>query len=470
MIHKLTECTMLRTIFFKCCCLLAAVAIALPVNVTAVSAQGIPLIRDSEIEALLSDYAKPIFKTAGIGSGRVSMRIVKSNGFNAFVVDGRNVFMNTGALTLANTPNEIIGVIAHEAGHITGGHLAALRARIRKDQTRALLAQILGIGLLIAGGAAGDDTGRDIAGAGQGILYGGSAIITKALLAERRSQESAADQAGLAFLNRTKQSGRGMLATFERFAQQEYISDALKDPFVRSHPVATTRLARLRRKVEASPYYNVKDSPELQLRHDLMRAKLSGYLESPAAVFNRFPPQNKSLPARYARAIATYFRGGSQGLKSALAQLDQLITAKPNYPYFWELKGDLLMRSGRKREAIGPLKRALKLVKTDSPLMEVQLAQALQGSKSKNDIARSIKLLKKSLRSDKNPQAFRLLANAYYKQGQQPKAIAMIAQAHFLTGNLKDAKLFAKRAQKKLKPGSPEWLKNDDIINFQAQK
>lgn len=428
-------------------------------------AQSLPLIRDTEIETLLSDYAEPIFKAAGIGFGRVSMRVVRSPGFNAFVIDGRNVFMNTGALMTSERPNEVIGVIAHEAGHISGGHLAALRARIKQDQTRALLANILGIGLIIAGGASGD-SGRDLAGAGQGVLAGGNALIQRSLLSERRSQESAADQAGLRYLNKTKQSGLGMLATFERFAQQEYISEQYKDAFVRSHPVATARLARLRQRVESSPFYTKKDPPELQLRHDLMRAKLSGYLEPPPTVFNRYPRNDQTLPARYARAIATFFKGGANGLNSALAQLDSLIATRPNYPYFHELKGDLLMRSGRAKEAIPHLRRALKL-DPDATLIRVQLAQALQNNNNnKSDIAYSIKLLRKSLITDKNPRAYRLLANAFYKQGLRPKADAMIAQAYYVGGNLKQAQLFAKRAQKKLKRNSPEWLKNEDIINF----
>src|SRR5688572_3110685 len=210
-------------------------------------AQGLPLIRDSEIEGILSDYAKPLFKAAGLGSGRIKMRIVQNDAFNAFVLDGKNVFVHTGTLMQANTPNEVIGVIAHETGHITGGHMAALRARIAKDQTRALLAQILGIGLMVAGGVSGSDS---LGGAGQGVMYGGNEVIMRSLLAERRQQESAADQAGLTFLNATKQSGRGMLATFERFAAQEYISDAQKEAFARSHPLSLDRLARLRTLVE----------------------------------------------------------------------------------------------------------------------------------------------------------------------------------------------------------------------------
>lgn len=434
----------------------------------AASAQNLPLIRDTEIEGILNDYAKPLFKAAGLGSGRIRMRIVQNDAFNAFVLDGKNVFVHTGTLMQANTPNEVIGVIAHESGHITGGHMAALRARIAKDQTRALLAQILGIGLIVAGGVAGGDSGNSLGGAGQGVLFGGNEVIMRSLLAERRQQESAADQAGLTILNATHQSGRGMLTTFERFAAQEYISDAQKDAFARSHPLSTDRLARLRKLVETSPYYNVMDPPELQLRHDLMRAKLSGYLEKPQTVFNRYPASDQSLPARYARALAHFFTGGPGALEAALADIDGLIAARPTYAYFWEVKGDLLMRSGRTREAIPALRQALKL-DPGASLIRVQLADALQADQSPAAIAESVELLRKSLIEDENSRAFRLLANSYYKQGRQPEADAMIAQAYFLEGDVQQAQLFAKRAHTKLRSGTPEWLKNDDIINYKPQ-
>jgi predicted Zn-dependent protease len=435
---------------------------------TSAAAQNLPLIRDSEIESVLSDYARPLFKAAGLGSGRIKMRIVQNDGFNAFVLDGKNVFVHTGTLMMANTPNEVIGVIAHETGHITGGHMAALRARIAKDQTRALLSQILGIGLLVAGGVAGGDSGGNLGSAGQGVLFGGNEVIMRSLLAERRQQESAADQAGLTILNATKQSGRGMLATFERFAAQEYISDAQKDAFARSHPLSTDRLARLRTLVETSPYYKVKDSPELQLRHDLMRAKLSGYLDKPQVVYNRYPPSDQTLPARYARALARFFQGGPGALEGALAEFDALLAARPDYPYFWEAKGDLLMRAGKTREAIPPLRQALKL-DPNANLIRVQLAGALQEDQSQAGINESIALLRKSLIDDDNSRAYRLLANSYYKQGKRPEADAMIAQAYFMEGDVKQAQLFAKRAQTKLPSGTPEWLKNDDIINYKPQ-
>ncbi|MGD9784303.1 MAG: M48 family metalloprotease [Hyphomicrobiaceae bacterium] len=459
----------LRHLWVRGAKLAAAVALAIGVALPAdAQAQGLPMIRDAEIESLLNEYARPIFRAAGLGSGRVAIRIVRNDAFNAFVVDGRNVYVHTGALLQSETPNQVIGVLAHETGHIAGGHMAALRTRIARDQTKILLAQILGIGALIGGAAAGGDTGRDIGNAGQAVLQGGSELIMRSLLAERRSQESAADQAGLKYLNATGQSGLGMLETFERFAQQEYISDTHKDTFARSHPVASDRLARLRELVRASPHYGKKDSADLLLRHNLMRAKLSGYLENPRTVFNRYPDRDKSLPARYARTIARFFMGGNQAVEQAVADTESLIREKPDYAYFHELKGDLLMRSGRAKQAIGPLRKAIAL--TDSPtLMQIELATALQSLGDDTAIAESVSLLRKALIEDANPTGHRLLATAYYKQGKLPQADAETAQAYFLEGNVKQAQIFARRAQRQLRKGTPEWLRSDDIINYKPE-
>ncbi len=432
------------------------------------TAQNLPLIRDTEIENLLNDYARPIFRAANLGTGRIKVRIVQNDAFNAFVLDGRNVFVHTGTLMQAETPNEVIGVIAHESGHITGGHMAALKARIAQDQLKCTIAQVLGIGAMVAGGVMGGDSARELGGAGQGIMAGGCEIVMRGLLAERRQQESAADQAGLSFLNATKQSGRGMLATFERFAQQEYLSDAYKQAYARSHPLSRDRLARLRQLVEGSPYFPARDPPQLQLRHDLMRAKLSGYMEPPQTVFNRYPPTDNTLPARYARALGYFFQGGPGALDKALSEMDALLRERPQNPYFWEVKGDLLMRTGKTREAIPFLRQALKLEPT-ATLINVQLATALLSLEDPNTLAEAIDLLRKSLVVDDNPNAYLQLANAYYKVGKQAEAEAMMAQAYFLKSDIKQAQIFAKRAQSKLRTGSPEWLKNDDIINYKPE-
>ncbi len=429
---------------------------------SAAQAQYISFIRDTEIEALLSDYAKPIFRAAGLGSGRVAMRIVKHDSFNAFVLDGTNVFIHTGALAQSETPNQVIGVIAHEAGHIAGGHLAQLRDRIARDQTKSLLIKLLGIGLMVAGNVGGGS--RETASAGVGVLTGGDEILMRSLLADRRAQESSADQSGLRYLTATKQSGRGMLETFERFAQQEYISasGATQDAFARSHPVAANRLAQLRDAVAKAPHGADKDPPALQLRHDLMRAKLSGYLDRPQVVFNRYPASNTTLPARYARTIARFFQSG---LDAALPEVDALIKERPDYPYFHELKGDFLMRTGKAKEAIPHLRQALKLA-GEAPLITVRLAQALISAEEARNVDEAIALSRKSLISDPNPQAFRILADGLGRKGLTPEAELAIAEAHFLEGDVKKAQIFAKRAQRGLKNGSPEALRAGDIVNY----
>jgi len=431
---------------------------------TAAAAQGLPLIRDAEIENLLKDYSRPIFKVAGLGSQNISMRIIHHDSFNAFVVDGHNVFVNTGTLAQAKTPNEVIGVIAHETGHITGGHLAQLRARIARDQTKAILLTVLGIGLMVGGAVSGSDSGREVGGAGGGLALGGNEMIMRSLLSERRAQESAADQAGLHYLELTKQSGQGMLETFERFAQQEYVSATYQDPFVRSHPIATDRLSQLRNRVASSPYVNAKDPPELQLRHDMMRAKIAGYLDRPQAVFNRYPARDNSLPARYARAIA---RNCSGRCADAIGEVDQLLQEKPDNPYFWELKGNFYASVGKHHEAMVNLRKALQLSGGGEPLMQAELAQSMISAEDNRLIDEAIGLLRRAILSDDgNAQAHRQLATALSRKGQEPQALLATAQAYMIEGNVKQAQIFAKRAQLKLPRGSPEWIRAEDIVTY----
>ncbi len=396
----------------------------------------------------------------------MTMRIVKSESFNAFVIDGLNVFINTGTLQQAKTPNEVIGVIAHETGHITGGHLAALRTRIARDQTKAALLMILGIGAIIGGAASGGDSAREMGGLGTGVMLGGQEMLMRSLLSERRSQESAADQAGMKYLEATKQSGRGMLETFENFAQQEYVSATHQDPFVRSHPVAADRVARLRELVTKSPYVDVKDPPELQLRHDMVRAKIAGYLDSPGTVFNRYPAKDTSLPARYARAIA---RNCSGRCDQAIGEVEALIRDRPDNPYFWEIKGSFHFWSGKHREAISPLRKALQLAGGNEPLMQVQLAQAMLGTEDAALLDEAMLLLRRAVALDRTyGHAHRQLGIAFYRKGRLPDADLSTAEGHFADGNIKQAQIFAKRSVTKLREGAPEWLRAQDIIKYKA--
>lgn len=443
---------------------------ATSLSVAAVSpalAQGLPLIRDTEIENVLKDYSRPIFKAAGLSANNISIRIVREQSFNAFVLDGRHVYINTGTLMQAKTPNEVIGVLAHETGHIVGGHLAALRSRIAHDATKSLLLTVLGIGMIVAGAASGGDNAREMGTAGGGVLMGGNEMIMRSILSERRAQESSADQAGMRFLEATKQSGQGMLETFERFAQQEYISASYQDAFVRSHPIASDRLAQLRDRVEKGRYVNVKDPPQLQFRHDMIRAKLSGYLEPLQTVMNRYPVSDHSLPARYARAIAHNCSGKCT---QAMNEVDALLREQPNNPFFWELKGNLYYWNGKYEQAIPALRKSLALVGNDESLIQAELAQTLLATESPAVLNEAVALLRRSiLLDDAYSTAHHQLAQAFYKQGKFPQADLAAAQAHFVEGNVKQAKIFAKRALAKLPRGSPEWIRAEDIINYKEQ-
>lgn len=445
-------------------------------------AQGLPLICDTEIENLLKDYSLPIFRAAGLASQNISMRVIRHESFNAFVVDGRNVFINTGTLTQAKTPNEVIGVIAHETGHIVGGHMAQLRSRIARDATKSLLVAILGIGLMVGGALAGGDTAREVAGVGGGIAMGGNDIVMRSMLSERRAQEFSADQTGLRLLEATHQSGRGMQTTFERFAEQEFWQAKDLDPFVRSHPVAAERLNQLREKVAASPYVDQKDPPELQLRHDMMRAKLDGHMLSAQLVFNRYPASDNSLPARYARAIA---RNCSGSCAQALPEVDALIRDRPDNPYFWELKGELQVKAGQYTEAIAPLRKAVALLDKlkrakpwiSSSQTQIMLGRALVSSEDPRLLDEAIAMLTNVLGADKplwqgeddDWLGWWQLAVAYERKGNTAEALLATARKLFYTGGAKDiheAQIYAKRAQKIFTRGSRGWLIAEDIVTY----
>ena len=433
------------------------------VSVYSSTAQARGLIRDAETEKLIRDYARPILKAAGLSAHNIKIHIVSDRAFNAFVVDGQNMFIHVGAIVNSDTPNQLIGVIAHETGHITGGHLARFRSQLKRAQSASLMLQILSIAAMVGGAAAGSNVGQ----AGGAALMGGNVMIQKNILAYRRVEESSADRAAVTFLNGTRQSARGMLKTFEFFAEQGLASMRSADPYLQSHPMPNQRLSQLRDIASRSPYFNRLDSPALQRRHEMVKAKLIGFLDNPATVFNLYKKRDKSIPARYARAIASY---RSLGLRSFLPQINALIAKQPDNPYFYEIKGQFLFEGGRPSTAIKPLRKAVRMLPKE-PLLRVLLAQALLASSDDMLVDEAIRHLRKALgREDKYAVGYRQLANAYARKKNISRAEVASAQAYFYEGRLKLAKQQAKRAKKKLKNGSPQWLIADDILKFQRPR
>jgi len=291
--------------------------------------------------------------------------------------------------------------------------------------------------------------------------------IQRSLLAYVRTQEDQADHAGLKFLNATHQSPRGMVDLFKRLADESLYQSARVDPYLQTHPMPAERVANLIQAAKTSPYWNVKDSAELQLRHDMMRAKLSGFLERPDTVARRFPATDHSLPARYARAISTYRHAG---LRSAIAQIDELIQAQPGNPYFYELKGQALLEGGKPNESVAPLRRAAQL-SHNAPLIDTLLAQAMVATSNKALATEAVPLLKAVLqRDDDIPDAYNQLAMAYGRSGDLAEADLAAAQAAAGRGDIVTARQLAARAKTRLKVGSPAWVRADDITNLQPPK
>jgi predicted Zn-dependent protease len=422
--------------------------------------KGQPIIRDAEIEHLMRDYTQPILKAAGLSQQNIQVIIINNRSFNAFVMDGRRIFINSGALLEAATPNQVIGVLAHEAGHIAGGHLARLREQLAAAQTQAIIAMLLGVGAMIAGARAGPDSGMSHAGAA--AIMGPQESIRRSLLAYQRSQEEQADRAGVKFLNATGQSSKGMYEAFKRLADQTLFTARLADPYVQSHPMPSERVAALQELARTSPHWDKKDSAELQLRHDMMRAKIYGFMEAPGTVMRRYPPTDMSLPARYARAISTYRHSN---LRNAVTQIDALIEVQPNNPYFHELKGQALLEGGRAAEAVGPLRRAVQLAPRPA-LIQIMLGQALVAMNDSKVADEAVTLLRTALvREPDTPEGYAQLAMAYGRKGDLAQADLASAQAAFARGDLKTARELATRAKTRFPVGSPGWVKADDILS-----
>jgi predicted Zn-dependent protease len=437
----------------------AALFVALQPVVTSAQ-QNLTIIRDAEIEQLLRDYATPVFKVSGINEGATKIILVGSRDYNAFVASGRKVFMNAGVIMESPTPNQVIGVMAHETGHIAGGHLFRLRQELERAQILAVAGTLLGAGAVV-GSARSGNVGASGSGP-MGAVLGGVEFAKRTLLAYQRSEEQAADKAALRFLAQTGQSGKGMIETFERFSAESLFRRVGSDPYLQSHPSAPERISALKEEAQNSPHFNKRDNPALQARHDLARGKLIGFLSRPEELARRYAPTDTSLGARYARAISAY-RFGNPAL--AQSQIDSLIKAQPNNAYFWELKGQAHLESGKAREAVTALRRAVALA-PGQHLIRGMLGHALVSTGDVKDADAAIKeLTTASQRDPESPESFQHLARAYSTKGNEPMAALSGAQSAALTGLKEEARRMARRAMEGLKPGTASWNKADEIFN-----
>ena len=334
-----------------------------------------------------------------------------------------------------------------------------MRQELANAQTAAIIAMLLGIGAVAAGARSNNS---DMANIGGAIVSGPQAYLQNTLLAYQRGQEESADRAGVRFLTMTGQSAKGMYDTFKRFADESLFSAHSIDPYAQNHPMPAERMAALAELVK-TPYWDKKDPPELQFRHDMMRAKMYGFTERPDAVLRRYPSTDNSMPARYARAISAYRFGD---MHDAAALIDALIASAPNNPYFYELKGQALLEGGHPAAAIAPLRRAVQLA-PDPALIQVTLAQALIATNDAKQVEEAIPLLRSALAKEPEAaDAYLQLAMAYGHKGDLADADLASAQAAFARGDNKTARQLAARAKERFPIGSPGWVRADDIVAF----
>ena len=449
-----------KTIRTRLTAVLTVAALTVSACVPAQAQSGsVRLLRDAEIEQLLRDYTRPILRAAGLEKQNIQVVIINNSSFNAFVADGRRIFVNYGALMQSQTPNQLIGVLAHETGHLAGGHLSKLREQVARAQTQMIVAMLLGVGAMVAGSRSGSNSGAS--NAGMAAISAPSAMFQSTMLSYQRQQEENADKAAVKLLNATGQSPKGMYETFKRFSSESLYAARGADPYQQSHPMPAERVRALQELAQTSPYWDKTDDAALLLRHELMRAKTSGFMESRDTVMRRYPTSNDTLPARYARAIATYRHGD---LRSAVTQIDALIQVQPNNPYFQELRGQALLEGGKPAEAVAPLRRAVQL-SSNTPLIQMLLGQALVASGNNANLDEAIKLLRIAVaRETEAPIGYMQLAMAYGRKGNLAEADLASAQAAFLRGDNKTARELASRAKTRFSIGTPGWVKADDIV------
>jgi predicted Zn-dependent protease len=441
--------------------LVSAVLIAAQLAVSTAQAQRqISVFRDAEVEALVESYAAPILRAAGIRGSSIQIVLVNERDFNAFVADGRRIFINLGVMLQSETPNEVIGVLAHETGHLAGAHLTRLREQISRSQVISAISMLASAAAMAAAVSSGNS---EAAALGAGIAISGQTAAQRSLLAYQREEELAADRAAITYLNATNQSARGMLEVFGRFADQTMFTGRFVDPYVLSHPMARDRINQIEALARRSPHFGAVDPPERQLRHDMALARLTALLDGERTVMRRYPDSDTSLPARYARALA---EGRSGSARSAISQLDQLIAVQPSNPFFWEARGTILFESGNPRDAARSWARALELAPNNS-MIRVFYGAALVESGDASVLPAAIGELERGLANDQTLAfGYRFLGQAYARSGDTAMAQLASGLEAFARGDIEGAKGFAARAQQNLPRGSTGWLRAADILSY----
>ena len=412
---------------------------------------GPQVLRDTETELLFKQMSEPLIRAGGLDPNSVRVVLLNDPEINAFVAQGQIVYIQSGLLEAADNVNQLQGVTAHELGHVIAGD--AIRSGQGQNQAIgiSILSLVLGA-VAIAAGAGAD--------AGMGILQAGQRAALGEFLAFTRAQEATADATGSRLLSKAGISGKGMLDFFAKLQNEEYrLAIYSKDSFDQSHPLSSERIQALEQKLKADPAYDKPVDPALEARFERVKAKLLGYIDPRQAVL-RYPESNQSIPAHYARAYA-YHQGGYPD--KAEAEADALLAKDPHDPFFLELKGQILLEDGKPKEALAPLREATE-GSGNAPMIAAMLGHALVETNDPKNFGEAKQILKVAVNKDnEDPFAWYQLGIIYDREGDQPRASLATAERNNLEGNPKMALASAQMAMKGIQPGTPDYLRAQDI-------
>jgi predicted Zn-dependent protease len=409
------------------------------------------VLRDAETESLFRDMERPIIAAAGLRPENVEIVLLSDSSINAFVIGGQTVYIHSGLIAAADNVNQVQGVVAHEIGHITGGHVIRLQEGAKAATGIMLLSLLLGAAAMAAG--AGE--------AGQGIMMAGQQAAMGKFLAFSRTQESSADQAGALYLNKAGVSGKGLVQFFGKIQNQEYrYAISQEDGYARTHPLNQERVAALEQVLKNSPSWNAPVDPALEARFQRVKAKLNGFVNDPKRTLVLYPESNKSEPARYARAYAWH---KSAYPDRALAEVDSLLKDRPEDPFYLELKGQILLESGKPAEALGSLRQAIARA-PDQPLIAALFGHALISTDDPKNFDEAKKVLRAAIgRDNSNPDAWYQLGIVYDREGDPGRAALATAERYNLQGESRLALVNAEQALKTVPTGSSDWIRAQDI-------
>lgn len=431
----------------------AAVLIAASVVLAGERAAALSFIRDAEIEATLKKLSRPIFTAAGLPPDSIEIMILNDRSLNAFVFGGRNMVFHSGLLERLERPEGLMGVMAHEAGHIVGGHLT--RRALQQEAMTGPLA--VGLLLSVLAGAAAGDARVGVAGA-----VGTQSTLQRALMSYSRSEEASADQASATYMEKAGIDPAYVLDVLRIFRGQEVFQAGNIDPYAIGHPLSADRIAMLEDRAARSPARGKEANAELQYWHSRMRAKLEAFINRPESTLSALEaaPDPDSELNMMRRAVANHLLPSPP---QALEAVDKLIAMRPDDPYYHELKGQILFESGRGGEAVAPYRRAVALAPREA-LIRGGLGRALLALNDPATDAEALATLEQASNDGAvEPAVLRDLALAYARAGEEGKAALATAERYAVSGEPREALRHARRALDQLPNGSPGWLKADDI-------